>query len=121
MTFEEAKEKIGELFVDPPAPPGYSVGDFDPEFTGYIEDLEEIVENLAETYSSDENIKVSKNTCDELVEIAYDNYDDAIKAKVFAEKALEICKVNLESAASMIRNMEALREGRWQDDDGTTD
>ncbi|WKF73035.1 hypothetical protein QYM42_11760 [Lactococcus lactis] len=49
MTFEEAKEKINELFTDPQVP-GYSVGDFDPEFTGTIEDLEEIIESLEETY-----------------------------------------------------------------------
>lgn len=49
MTFEEAKEKINELFTDPNVP-AYSVGDFDPEFTGTIEDLEEIIESLEETY-----------------------------------------------------------------------
>ncbi|WP_461220939.1 hypothetical protein [Lactococcus cremoris] len=55
MTFEEAKEKINELFTDPQAP-GYSVGDFDPEFTGYIEDLEEIIESLEETYLPDKSL-----------------------------------------------------------------
>lgn len=59
------------------------------------------------------NVKVSEDTCDELVEIARDNYDDAIKAKVFAEKTLEICKVNLDNAESMVRNMEALRDGKY--------
>lgn len=67
------------------------------------------------------NVKVSEDTCDELVEIAYDCYEDALKAKVLAEKALEMSKLNLENAASMMRNMEALREGRWQDDNETTD
>ena len=55
MTFEEAKEKINELFTDPQVP-GYSVGDFDPEFTGYIEDLEEFIESLEETYLPDKSL-----------------------------------------------------------------
>ena len=55
MTFEEAKEKINELFTDPQVP-GYSVGDFDPEFTGTIEYLEEIIESLEETYLSDKSL-----------------------------------------------------------------
>lgn len=55
MTFEEAKEKINELFTDPHVP-GYSVGDFDPEFTGHIEDLEEIIESLEETYLLDKSL-----------------------------------------------------------------
>ncbi|EKF50681.1 hypothetical protein [Lactococcus garvieae] len=54
MTFEEAKEKINELFTDPQVP-GYSVGDFDPEFTGHIEELEEIIESLEETYLPDKS------------------------------------------------------------------
>jgi hypothetical protein len=55
MIFEEAKEKINELFTNPHVP-GYSVGDFDPEFTGYIEDLEEIIESLEETYLPDKSL-----------------------------------------------------------------
>lgn len=55
MTFEEAKEKINELFTDPQVP-GYSVGDFDTEFTGHIEDLEEIIESLEETYLPDKRL-----------------------------------------------------------------
>lgn len=55
MTFEEAKEKINELFIDPHVP-GYSVGDFDPEFTGTIEDLEEIIESLEETYLPEKSL-----------------------------------------------------------------
>lgn len=55
MTFEEAKAKINDLFIDPQVP-GYSIGDFDPEFTGYIEDLEEIIESLEETYLSDKSL-----------------------------------------------------------------
>ena len=55
ITFEEAKEKISELFTDPKVP-GYSVGDFDPEFTGTIEDLEEIIESLEETYLPEKSL-----------------------------------------------------------------
>ena len=42
MTFEEAIEKINDLFFEP-CIPGYSTGDFAPEFSGQIEDLEEIM------------------------------------------------------------------------------
>ncbi|MHB9679770.1 hypothetical protein [Lactococcus lactis] len=59
MTFEEAKEKINELFIDPQVP-GYSVGDFDPEFTGTFEDLEEIIESLEEEYSTTDKLSVEK-------------------------------------------------------------
>lgn len=55
MTFEEAKEKINELFTDLQVP-GYSVGDFDSEFTGTIEDLEEIIESLEEEYSTSDKL-----------------------------------------------------------------
>ncbi|WP_270331742.1 hypothetical protein [Lactococcus lactis] len=55
MTFEQAKEKINELFTDLNVP-GYSVGDFDPEFTGTFEDLEEIIESLEETYLPDKSL-----------------------------------------------------------------
>ncbi|MDT2886391.1 hypothetical protein [Lactococcus lactis] len=55
MTFEEAKEKMYELFTDYQVP-GYSVGDFDPEFIGTIEDLEEIIESLEETYLPDKGL-----------------------------------------------------------------
>ncbi len=50
MTFEEAIEKINDLFFEP-CVPGYSSGDFAPEFSGQIEDLEEIIEDLQETYA----------------------------------------------------------------------
>lgn len=59
MTFEEAKEKINELFTDLQVP-GYSVGDFDPEFTGTFEDLEEIIESLEEEYSTTDKLSVEK-------------------------------------------------------------
>lgn len=54
MTFEEAKKKMYELFTDYQVS-GYSVGDFDPEFTGTLEDLEEIFESLEETYLPNES------------------------------------------------------------------
>ena len=50
MTFEEAIEKVNNLFIEP-CIPGYSDGDFAPEFLGQIEDLEEIIEELQETYA----------------------------------------------------------------------
>ena len=50
MTFEEAIEKINDLFFEP-CIPGYSSGDFAPEFSGQIEDLEEVIEELQETYA----------------------------------------------------------------------
>lgn len=50
MKFEEAIEKINDLFIEP-CIPGYSSGDFAPEFLGQIEDLEEIIEELQETYA----------------------------------------------------------------------
>lgn len=50
MKFEEAIEKINDLFIEP-CIPGYSSGDFAPEFFGKIEDLEEIIEDLQETYA----------------------------------------------------------------------
>lgn len=57
MTFEEAIEKINELFFEP-CIPGYSIGDFDPEFSGQIEDLEKIIEELQATYAP--KIKMGK-------------------------------------------------------------
>ena len=57
--FEEAKEKINELFTDPQVH-GYSVGDFDPEYTGTFEDLEEIIESLEEAYSTTDKLSVEK-------------------------------------------------------------
>lgn len=50
MKFEDAIEKINDLFFEP-CVPGYSSGDFAPEFSGQIEDLEEIIEELQETYA----------------------------------------------------------------------
>lgn len=50
MTFEDAIEKINDLFFEP-CIPGYSTGDFAPEFSGQIEDLEEIIEELQATYA----------------------------------------------------------------------
>jgi hypothetical protein len=57
MKFEEAIEKINDLFIEP-CIPGYSSGDFAPEFLGQIEDLEEIIEELQTTYAS--KIKMTK-------------------------------------------------------------
>ena len=50
MKFEDAIEKINDLFFEP-CVPGYSSGDFAHEFSGQIEDLEEIIEELQETYA----------------------------------------------------------------------
>ena len=64
MTFEEAIEKINDLFFEP-CIPGYSTGDFAPEFSGQIEDLEEIIEELQETYAP--KIKMTLEQRDELM------------------------------------------------------
>lgn len=55
MTFEEAEKAIQELFIDPHVE-GFSIGDFDPEFTGDLDDLLEIIEKLKETYLPDKHL-----------------------------------------------------------------
>ena len=63
MKFEDAIEKINDLFFEP-CVPGYSSGDFAPEFSGQIEDLEEIIEELQATYAP--KIKMTKKEADML-------------------------------------------------------
>lgn len=63
MKFEDAIEKINDLFFEP-CVPGYSSGDFAPEFFGQIEDLEEIIEELQETYAP--KIKMTQRESDML-------------------------------------------------------
>ena len=95
MTFEEAIEKINDLFFEP-CVPGYSSGDFAPEFLGKIEDLEEIIEELQETYAP--KIKMTGKESDFLNSRFKTN--DSSGSKVFIDangRKIEISPRNLQA------------------------
>lgn len=72
MTFEEAREQLNELFIEP-NPPGFSIGDFAPELIGSVEDLEEIFDRLQETYAP--KIKMTFEQKDELMQFLDESAD----------------------------------------------
>lgn len=95
MKFEEAIEKINDLFFEP-CVPGYSSGDFAPEFLGQIEDLEEIIEELQETYAP--KIKMTGKELDFLNSRFKTN--DSSGSKVFIDangRKIEISPRNLQA------------------------
>ena len=95
MKFEEAIEKINDLFFEP-CVPGYSSGDFAPEFSGQIEDLEEIIEELQATYAP--KIKVTGKELDFLNSRFKTN--DSSGSKVFIDangRKIEISPRNLQA------------------------
>lgn len=95
MTFEEAIEKVNNLFIEP-CIPGYSDGDFAPEFLGQIEDLEEIIEELQETYAP--KIKMTGKELDFLNSRFKTN--DSSGSKVFIDangRKIEISPRNLQA------------------------
>lgn len=74
MTFEEAIEQINEQFTDPQVP-GYSIGDFDPEFIGSHYDVMEIFESLQETYAPNTEIpKWIADSFDKLISTSVTKY-----------------------------------------------
>ena len=95
MKFEEAIEKINDLFIEP-CIPGYSSGDFAPEFSGQIEDLEEIIEELQATYAP--KIKMTGKELDFLNSRFKTN--DSSGSKVFIDangRKIEISPRNLQA------------------------